>query len=62
MKRKTMNELVPQKSDGQQVIHIPGVAFATWLIIGVVSIVVGLILYTLRVPYYGSVWPLLRST
>jgi regulator of protease activity HflC (stomatin/prohibitin superfamily) len=50
MKRKTMNELVPQKSDGQQVIHIPGVAFATWLIIGVVSIVVGLILYTLRVP------------
>jgi regulator of protease activity HflC (stomatin/prohibitin superfamily) len=50
MKRKSMEELVPQKADGSQVIRVPGIAFAAWLIIGIVSIIVGLILYNLRTP------------
>ena len=50
MKRKSMEELVPQSADGSQVIRVPGIAFAAWLIIGIVSIIVGLILYNLRTP------------
>jgi hypothetical protein len=50
MRRKSMNELVPQKTTDRQIIHIPGVAFAAWLIIGIVSIVAGLILYNLHLP------------
>jgi regulator of protease activity HflC (stomatin/prohibitin superfamily) len=50
MKRKSMEELVPQKTVGRQVVRVPGIAFAAWLIIGIVSIIVGLILYNLGMP------------
>jgi regulator of protease activity HflC (stomatin/prohibitin superfamily) len=43
-----MNELVPQDVEGRQVIRVPGIAFAAWMILGVASLIVGLILFLLR--------------
>lgn len=50
MKRKSMNELVPPKIEGRSIIRVPGVAFATWLILGAASVIAALVLYLLRVP------------
>jgi regulator of protease activity HflC (stomatin/prohibitin superfamily) len=53
MKRKSMNELVPQDLARRAGIRVPGIALALWLILGVGSLLLGLILYLLKAP---SLW------
>jgi regulator of protease activity HflC (stomatin/prohibitin superfamily) len=50
MKRQPMNGLLPKEKKDRQVIRIPGIAFAAWLILGILSLAAGLILYLLRAP------------
>jgi regulator of protease activity HflC (stomatin/prohibitin superfamily) len=53
MKRKSMNELVPQDPARRAGIRVPGIALALWMILGVGSLLLGVILYLLQVP---SLW------
>ncbi len=48
MKRKSMNELVSRKYEGRSTLRVPGIAIATWLILGVASVIAGVVLYSLR--------------
>ncbi len=50
MKRKSFNELLPTNPVELQRVRVPGIALAAWLILGVISLIVGLVLYLLRAP------------
>lgn len=50
MKRKLFNELLPTNPVELQRVRVPGIALAAWLILGVISLIVGLVLYLLRAP------------
>jgi regulator of protease activity HflC (stomatin/prohibitin superfamily) len=53
MTRKSMEEMVPQDLSQRAGVRVPGIAFALWLILGIGSILLGLILYLLQV---SSLW------